>query len=218
MADVRNARNPDSVRDRTADPPRAAGPATNTDWVDNPATGYNRPRHSRGAGTDIYAPPDRDMGTQSTQTIDTGAAWERSRASSLTGPFAIAATAPSAIALLGGIWLLISRLVYNYASAGSGADGVLNGVVIGIASGLVALALMTTSTSNPVLGLVLAAFGGWMIAAPWVFHYSHWGTGSKGAWSDVVTGGAIALTGVITWMAHTARQVVRGGRRQGVTP
>jgi hypothetical protein len=222
MADLRNARIPDAVRDRTADPPAATGPGVDTDWVDNPATGYGRARHARETDTepwtgqepaaDRWTARDRDVETRPGRGFDSRSAWERENAGGLPRPSAIAASAPSAIALLGGIWLVISRLVFNYPAAGSAADGVLNGVIIGIAVTLVALALMTSSTSNPVLGLVLAALGGWMIAGPWVFNYAHWGTGGRPTWSDVVTGAAIALTGLVTWLAGTARAI--GGMRR----
>lgn len=222
MADLRNARIPDAVRDRTADPPAGAGQDVDTDWVDNPATGYGRPRHARETDTeawtgqepaaDRWTARDRDIETRPGRGPDPRSPWERDTVGGLPRPSAIAATAPSAIALLGGIWLLISRLVFNYPAAGSGPEGVLNGVIIGIAVTLVSLALMTTSTSNPVLGLVLAVLGGWMIAGPWVFNYAHWGTGGRPTWSDVVTGAAIGLTGLLTWLAGTARQM--GGVRR----
>jgi SPW repeat len=230
MADLRRADTPEPVRDPTADPPEG----TQTDWVDDPATGYRRARHAREPDTepwigqepaaDRWSARDRD-----TESRDRGftpqPGWEpaggatgaggRTGTGVQAGPSAIAASAPSAIALLGGVWLLISRLVFDYPAAGSSTDGVLNGVTVGIAVALVALALMTSANSNPVLGLVLAALGGWMIASPWVFNYSHWGSGGRPAWSDAVTGAAIILTGLVTWLAGTARQLTAkadGGR------
>ena len=123
------------------------------------------------------------------------------------GVGAMITSAPSAFALLAGIWLLVARVVFNYAAAGSAVDGILNGVIIGISVGLIALALMASANSNPVLGFVIAVLGGWMIASPWVFNYVAWGSGSGPTWSDVVTGAVMVVTGLATWLAGTARQM-----------
>jgi hypothetical protein len=188
MTDLRR----EPVRDRTSDPPVTV----DMNRAEQPATSYGRPRHAREG--EMNAPYAR----------------ERAPAGAMSPLAGMATTAPAAIALLGGVWLVLSRVVLDYPAAGSTADGVLNGLIIGIAIALIALARMTTTNSNPVLGLVTAILGGWMIGAPWVFNYSHWGSGSRPAWSDVITGGFIALAGLATWLAGTARRV-RVARRLG---
>jgi SPW repeat len=206
MADLRRARTPEEVRDRTADPPQgrtqmaepSAGAESRTQ-VDDRGAAYAQPRHAR------EAPRDREMAASYGQ--------ERAPMGG-AGIGSMLASAPSAVALLGGIWLLVSRLVFNYAAAGSAADGVLNGVVVGIAVALIALALMSSARSNPVLGLVLAVLGGWMIASPWIFNYNSWGSESGPTYSDVITGAGIAASGIATWLAGTARQVMAVRRRR----
>lgn len=118
----------------------------------------------------------------------------------------IAGSAPSAVALIAGLWLVVSRFVFDYPGAGAGSDGLWNGVVIGIAVALIAMVRMSTATSNPVLSLVNLVLGGWMIAGPWVFNYDQWGAGSGPAWSDVITGAAIAVFALASWSAGAASQ------------
>jgi hypothetical protein len=211
MAEIRRARTPDPVRDRTADPPvgrtydPGGGPSQpvagfeRETQVDDRGAGYDRPRHAREG--------DRGMGSR--------AAPEHGPTGGMPRPGAWAASAPSAIALLGGVWLVVSRLVFDFATAGSTADGVVNGVIVGIAVTLVALALMSNASANPALGFVLAVLGAWMIAAPWVFNYGRWGAESEPTFSDVITGAAIALTGLATWLAGMARQI-GAARRTGM--
>jgi hypothetical protein len=205
MADLRRARTPEQVRDRTADPPQGRADLsepTSVDrgtQIDDRGAGYAQARHAREGA------PDREVAASYAQ--------ERAPMGG-AGIGSMLASAPSAIALLGGIWLLVSRLVFNYARAGSGADGVLNGVILGISVALIALALMASARSNPVLGLVLAVLGGWMIASPWIFNYNSWGSQSGPTYSDVITGAGIAASGLATWLAGTARQVMATRRRR----
>ncbi len=158
-------------------------------------------------------PAQQDGQAWQTEQLQPEPTQERERVYPGPVPSAMAASAPALIPLIGGVWLLVSRLVYSYPAAGSGADGVVNGIIVGIAIALVALARMTTSNSSPLLGLVLIAFGGWMIAAPWVFGYAHFGGGgNRATWSDVITGGAVVLFGLATWVAGTMRQLGVAGR------
>lgn len=149
------------------------------------------------------------------QNQNQGAAAGPEQGPAMSRPSAMTASAPAMVPLLGGIWLLVSRLLFDFPAAGATADGLVNGIVIGVAVAFVALARMTTASSNPVLGLVLTALGGWMIAAPWVFDYNQFsGAGYGATWSDVVTGGAIALFGLATWAAGTVRQLGVAGRKE----
>jgi hypothetical protein len=116
------------------------------------------------------------------------------------------ASLPTALLLLGGTWLIVSRLVFNYTAAGSTPGGVLNGAVIGLILILVAVARLVTWRSSPTLGAASAILGAWMIASPWVFGYAHWGAGSRPTWSDVITGAVILLSGLATWSAGEAIQ------------
>lgn len=203
MADPRSSRIPDPVQDRTADPPVGmTQPGTGFDrgtQIDDRGAGYARARHARQG--------EREMGSRS--------APEGGPMGGMPRPGPWATSAPSAIALLGGVWLVVSRLVFDFAAAGSTADGVVNGVILGIAVALAALALMNNASSNPALGFVLAVLGGWMIASPWVFNYGRWGAESEPTYSDVITGAAIALAGLATLLAGMARQI-SAVRRTGV--
>jgi hypothetical protein len=119
-----------------------------------------------------------------------------------------AASAPAALALLGGLWLVISRLVFNFSGMALGPRGLVNGVVIGAAIALIATVRMATSTSSPMLSAATMVLGGWMIASPWVYGYAHWGAGSRPVWSDVVTGAVIALVSLASWSAGMAARRV----------
>jgi hypothetical protein len=171
-----------------AEPMTGAGAPAQID--DRAGAAYARPRHAR----------------EGEREMDTSYARERAPMGG-AGIGSMLSSAPSGIALLGGIWLLVSRLVFNFPAAGSGADGVLNGIIIGISVGLISLALMANATSNPILGLVVAVLGGWMIASPWIFNYNSWGDESGPTYSDVITGVGIAATGLATWLAGMMRQV-----------
>jgi SPW repeat len=149
---------------------------------------------------------EREMASRDVAARDVGGGRRTAAEQGYTGPDVVrdvsvvtAAAAPAALALLGGIWLVISRLVFNYPVAGIGAAGVLNGIVIGIAIALIATARLINPRSNPVLSVVTAVLGGWMIASPWVFGYSHWRAGSGPVWSDVITGAVIAIAGLTSW-------------------
>ncbi|MEV4537536.1 SPW repeat protein [Asanoa sp. NPDC049518] len=104
---------------------------------------------------------------------------------------------PNALLLIAGVWLIISRFVFDYPLAGSTAGGVLNGVVIGIAVAVMALVRMSAYRSNPLINVVTVVAGGWMMASPWAFGYPHFGTGGRPGWSDIIVGGAIILFGLL---------------------
>ncbi|HKT04782.1 MAG TPA: SPW repeat protein [Rugosimonospora sp.] len=113
-----------------------------------------------------------------------------------------AATAPSAIALLGGVWLIVARFVYTFLGTGGRLGGVPNGIVVGAAVVLIALAQLSNPASSPALSAANVVLGGWMIASPWVFHYHFW---SALAWSDLITGVVIGLTALASFSAGAAR-------------
>jgi hypothetical protein len=128
--------------------------------------------------------------------------------------YPVAASLPAALLLLAGIWLVVSRLAFNYVTTGSTPGGVVNGVVIGIILTAIALTRLVTPMSSPTLGAVSSVLGAWMIASPWVFAYSHWGAGSGPVWSDVITGAVIFLSGLATWTAgEAARRAGAGAPR-----
>jgi SPW repeat len=102
------------------------------------------------------------------------------------------AASPSTLVLIGGAWLVVSRLVFHYATDASG-NALLNGVIVGIAVSAAALFRLSNSDSNPGLDLAAAVFGAWMIASPWVYSYDRWGSGSRPAWNDVITGAVIVV-------------------------
>jgi hypothetical protein len=104
---------------------------------------------------------------------------------------------PNALLLIAGIWLIISRFVFDFPLAGSTAGGVLNGVVIGIAVAVMALVRMSAYRSNPMINVVTVVAGAWMMASPWAFGYPHFGSGGRPGWSDIIVGGAIILFGLL---------------------
>ncbi|MEN3308168.1 MAG: hypothetical protein V7603_4370 [Micromonosporaceae bacterium] len=117
----------------------------------------------------------------------------------------VAASAPAALVLLGGIWLVVSRLVFNFPADAIGPRGFLNGIVIGAAIALVAVVRLATPVSSPMLGAVGMVLGGWMVASPWVYGYHHFGAGAGPVWSDVVTGAVVALVSLASWTAGMPR-------------
>jgi hypothetical protein len=157
-----------------------------------------------------YTQPDRDyMGRDHTERDAADNAPRPEPGLAGTGT-AAAASAPAALALLGGLWLVVSRLVFTLPAISLGPRGVLNGIVVGVAIALVAMVRLATPASSPMLSAVTMVLGGWMVAAPWVFGYAHWGAASRPVWSDVVTGAVIALVSLAAWAAgspRTARRV-----------
>lgn len=110
---------------------------------------------------------------------------------------ATAISLPNALLLIAGVWLIISRFVFDYPLAGATAGGVLNGVVIGIAVAVMALVRMSAYRSNPMINAVTVVAGAWMMASPWAFGYPHFGSGGRPGWSDIIVGGAIILFGLL---------------------
>jgi len=126
-----------------------------------------------------------------------------------------AISAPNALLLIAGVWLIISRLVFDYPAAGSTAGGVINGVVIGIAVAIMALVRMSAYRSNPMINVVTVVAGAWMMASPWAFGYPHFGTGGRPAWSDIIVGAAIILLGLVGAAGQAMRRT-ETGRRAGM--
>jgi len=117
-----------------------------------------------------------------------------------------AISAPNALLLIAGIWLILSRFVFDFPLAGSTAGGVLNGVVIGIAVAVMALVRMSAYRSNPLINVVTVVAGAWMMASPWAFGYPHFGSGGRPGWSDIIVGGAIILFGLLGASGQLMRQ------------
>ncbi|SNT63471.1 hypothetical protein SAMN05421812_115106 [Asanoa hainanensis] len=120
---------------------------------------------------------------------------------------------PNALLLIAGVWLIISRFVFDYPLAGATAGGVLNGVVIGIAVAILALVRMSAYRSNPMINAVTVVAGGWMMASPWAFGYPHFGTFGRPGWSDIIVGGFIIAFGLLGAAAQMVRRPSRGGSR-----
>ncbi|MDG4826320.1 SPW repeat protein [Asanoa sp. WMMD1127] len=127
-----------------------------------------------------------------------------------------AISAPNALLLIAGVWLIISRFVFDYPLAGSTAGGVLNGVVIGIFVALLALVRMSAYRSNPMINLVTVVAGGWMMASPWAFGYAHFGNNGRPGWSDIIVGGAIILFGLLGFAGQAVRRPRFSGGRMGM--
>ena len=209
---------------------RTEGVADNTRTEGVPSGGYRGQQNYMGrnaTGTDVAdreATRDqlagrqygREAGLREQQNRQFGRDYAGAEEPAYRGPlgYPVGPALPTALLLLAGTWLIVSRLVFNYTAAGSTPGGVLNGVVIGLILVLVALARLVTLRSSPALGAVSAILGAWMIASPWVFGYAHWGAGSRGTWSDVITGAVILLAGLATWSAgEAARRVGSAGAR-----
>ncbi|MEV4617734.1 SPW repeat protein [Asanoa sp. NPDC049573] len=122
-------------------------------------------------------------------------------------------SAPNALLLIAGVWLIISRFVFDFPLAGATAGGVLNGVVIGIAVAVMALVRMSAYRSNPMINLVTVVAGAWMMASPWVFSYPHFGSGGRPGWSDIIVGGFIIFFGLLGAAGNLIRRPARIGSR-----
>ncbi|GIF78356.1 SPW repeat protein [Asanoa siamensis] len=127
-----------------------------------------------------------------------------------------AISVPNALLLIAGVWLIISRFVFDYPLAGSTAGGVLNGVVIGIAVAILALVRMSAYRSNPMVDVVAMVAGGWMMASPWAFGYAHFGSNGRPGWSDIIVGGFIIFFGLLGAAGQLARRS-RAGSRMGMS-
>ncbi|WP_203702674.1 SPW repeat protein [Asanoa iriomotensis] len=119
---------------------------------------------------------------------------------------------PNALLLIAGVWLIISRFVFDYPLAGSTAGGVLNGVVIGIVVAILALVRMSAYRSNPMIDLVAVVAGGWMMASPWAFGYPHFGTFGRPGWSDIIVGAFIIFFGLLGAVGQLTRRYGIGAR------
>jgi hypothetical protein len=183
-------------RASTVEPVRGAPVDTSEDRADNQNA------------TQVEAPaPARAAHRRPTETYQQDGAPRSAAAPAVwSGGLPTLTSAPCALALIGGLWLIVSRLVYNYPAAGSGTAGLRNGVVIGAAVALIAIARLVSAGSNPTLSLVNVVLGGWMIASPWVYGYDRWTGGFRPAWSDVITGAVIAAAALVSWLAGTVRQ------------
>ena len=157
------------------------------------------------------ADDDRTVGSAS----DAGYAPAATRAADPDRVQQSAISAPNALLLIAGVWLIISRFVFDYPLAGSTAGGVLNGVVIGLFVALLALVRMSAYRSNPMINLVTVVAGGWMMASPWAFGYPHFGTNGRPGWSDIIVGGAIILFGLLGFASQAVRRRLTG-RRMGM--
>jgi uncharacterized membrane protein SirB2 len=118
-------------------------------------------------------------------------------------------SAPNALLLIAGIWLILSRFVFDFPLAGSTAGGVLNGVVIGIAVAVMALVRMSAYRSNPMINVVTVVAGAWIMASPWAFGYPHFGSGGRPGWSDIIVGGFIVVFGLLGAAANFVRRPSR---------
>ncbi|WP_170216146.1 SPW repeat domain-containing protein [Asanoa ferruginea] len=127
-----------------------------------------------------------------------------------------AISAPNALLLIAGIWLILSRFVFDFPLAGSTAGGVLNGVVIGIAVAIMALVRMSAYRSNPMINLVTVVAGAWMMASPWAFGYPHFGSGGRPGWSDIIVGGFIIFFGLLGAAGNLMRRRVSGSSRMSM--
>jgi hypothetical protein len=112
------------------------------------------------------------------------------------------AASPMGVVLLGGVWLIVARFVYEYGRLRT--DAVTNGVVLGVAITLVALIRLSSPASNPTLSLVAAVMGGWMFAAPWVFGYATFGPSSAAAWNDLIVGVVVVVFSLLSFFASLA--------------
>lgn len=119
---------------------------------------------------------------------------------------------PNALLLIAGVWLIISRFVFDYPLAGSTTGGVFNGVVIGIAVAILALVRMSAYRSNPMVDVVAMVAGGWMMASPWAFGYAHFGEFGRPGWSDIIVGGFIIFFGLLGAAGQLARRQGMGSR------
>jgi hypothetical protein len=118
------------------------------------------------------------------------------------------AASPMGVVLLGGVWLIVARFVYEYGRLRT--DAVTNGVVVGVAITLVALIRLSSPASNPTLSLVAAVMGGWMFAAPWVFGYASFGPSSAAAWNDLIVGAVVVLFALLSFFASLASRARTG--------
>lgn len=127
--------------------------------------------------------------------------------------YLLAASAASAPTLLGGVWLVVSRLVMNFRDVGIGlgVGAVWSGVTVGVAVTLIALARLATIRSDPTLSLVNVVLAGWVMASPWVFGYAQFGIGSGPGWSDVIAGAVIAASSLSSWLAAITVRRATGG-------
>jgi hypothetical protein len=99
-------------------------------------------------------------------------------------PIGICWRAFTAMTLLGGIWVVVSR-----SAIGASADATVrwNGIIAGAVVAVMATMRLANRRVGSTLGIANIAVGGWLIMSPMTYDYALW-VGSRLAWSDLVTG------------------------------
>src|ERR1700754_1277159 len=223
MASPRRPRPEDSVRDRATEevPNGTNGNGMSGNGMPRGVTARNATDPMAGGQSGTASRAESGMGSRMESRTD-GPAYGNGRAGMAGGGYAAAPSPesmrmaervqqsaislPNALLLIAGVWLIISRFVFDFPLAGATAGGVLNGVVIGIAVAIMALVRMSAYRSNPLINAVTVVAGGWMMAAPWAFSYPHFGTNGRPGWSDIIVGGFIIFFGLLGAFGNLARR------------
>jgi hypothetical protein len=110
-------------------------------------------------------------------------------------------TLTGALGVLGGVWLIVSPFLFDYASLGAafkipGDNATLLGIICGVIA--IVLSLFCTLTEKQsnlqkyrfIAGGLLVFLGVWLMAAPYLFNYSKL---RDPLWNLQITGGLFAL-------------------------
>lgn len=123
-----------------------------------------------------------------------------------------AATIPSAMVFLAGIWLIIAPFSLDYRNTGGGFDGYWNDVVIGVALAVVALVRIALPFATAPLGLVNVLLGLWLIVAPFVLAYNTGADATQATVNDMVVGAVVAVLAAVSWFAARRHERADAGR------
>lgn len=93
----------------------------------------------------------------------------------------------------------------------AGPHAYWNGVIIGSAVTFVAMLRLSSLESSPMLSLVNAVLGAWIVGSLWTFHYEDGPMGSLPACSDLVAGGATAVLAAASFAAGVRRVMRTSG-------
>ncbi|SDC99578.1 SPW repeat domain-containing protein [Actinokineospora iranica] len=116
---------------------------------------------------------------------------------------------PSSLAFLLSVWLGFAPFVLHYRFPASTSVGDLNDMLVALIVGSLALVRMVAPRDLPGLSVIIAALGGWLLAAPFVLDYAEEHMVGAIISNEVVGTGLVALgtmSAVFTYRLRTAER------------
>lgn len=121
------------------------------------------------------------------------------------------ARAASAVVFLDGVWLLLAPFVLDYAPRPEGLGAYWNDLVVGGVVALLALVRALAPEHLPLLSLVNAALGAWLLVSPFVLDYAAEPYAMRATGNDVAVGVLVLVVAVASAVTtYQRRKAARG--------